>query len=76
MFRKLIGVLLLLIGVIGVGLSIAGIYFSDQIVSAFGGGLDSTLQLTADSLVTVEDTLGWADIYVQHLKEAMTDNGF
>jgi hypothetical protein len=57
MFRKLIGFLLLLIGVMGVALSIAGVYFSDQIVSAMGGGLDSTLKLTADSLATVEDTL-------------------
>jgi hypothetical protein len=60
MFRKLIGILLLLIGLLGVALSIAGIYFSDQIVSALGDGLDSTLKLTADSLVTVEDTLALA----------------
>jgi methyl-accepting chemotaxis protein len=60
MFRKLIGFLLLLIGVIGVALSIAGVYFSDQIVSAMGDGLDSTLKLTTDSLVTVEDTLALA----------------
>jgi methyl-accepting chemotaxis protein len=57
MFRKLIGFLLLLIGVMGVALSIAGVYFSDQLVLAMGGGLDSTLKLTADSLATVEDTL-------------------
>jgi methyl-accepting chemotaxis protein len=64
MFRKLIGALLLLIGVVGVALSIAGIYFSNQIVSAMGSGLDSTLQLTADSLVTVEDTLALAQTTV------------
>ena len=64
MFRKLIGFLLLLIGVVGVALSIAGIYFSDQIVSAMGDGLDSTLKLTADSLVTVEDTLSLAKITI------------
>jgi len=64
MFRKLIGFLLLLIGVLGVALSIAGIYFSDQIVSALGDGLDSTLKLTADSLVTVEDTLALAQTTV------------
>ena len=64
MFRKLIGFLLLLIGVVGVALSIAGVYFSDQIVSALGDGLDSTLKLTADSLVTVEDTLALAQTTV------------
>ncbi len=64
MFRKLIGFLLLLIGVVGVALSIAGIYFSNQIVSAMGGGLDSTLKLTADSLSTVEDTLTLAQTTV------------
>jgi len=64
MFRKMIGVLLLLIGLIGVVLSIAGVYFSNQIVAAMGGGLDSTLKLTADSLATVEDTLTLAQTTV------------
>lgn len=64
MFRKLIGFLLLLIGLVGVALSIAGVYFSDQLVAALGGGLDSTLKLTADSLVTVEDTLELAQTTV------------
>lgn len=60
MFRKISGFMLLLIGLIGVLLSIGGIVFSGRAVDAVVKVLDDTLGLTGDSLATVEDTLDLA----------------
>lgn len=57
MFRKIAGFVLLAIGLIGVLLSIGGIFYSGRAVDAVVTVLDDTLGLTGDSLVTVEDTL-------------------
>lgn len=60
MFRRISGFVLLLIGLIGVLLSIGGIVFSGRAVDAVVKTLDDTLGLTNESLVTVEDTLSLA----------------
>lgn len=57
MFRKISGFVLLIIGLLGVLLSIGGIVYSGQAVDAVVKVLDDTLGLTGDSLSTVEDTL-------------------
>lgn len=57
MFRKISGFVLLVIGLLGVLLSIGGIVYSGQAVDAVVKVLDDTLGLTGDSLSTVEDTL-------------------
>ncbi len=57
MFRKIFGLVLLIIGLVGVLLSIGGIVYSGQAVDAVMGVLNETLGLTGDSLVAVEDTL-------------------
>ena len=64
MFRRLVGFMLLLIGVLGVVLSIAGVYFTDRVVAGFGEGLENTLKLTTDSLVTVESSLALAQVTI------------
>lgn len=57
MFRKLAGFVFLIIGFIGVLLSVGGIIYSGRAVDAVVAVLDDTLGLTGSSLATVEDTL-------------------
>jgi hypothetical protein len=57
MLRRILGVVMLLIGVSGVILSVVGVIIGRRIIDTVGGGLDDTLQLTTQSLDTVEDTL-------------------
>lgn len=57
MLRKIFGSVLLIIGLLGVLLSIGGIVYSGRAVDAVVKLLDDTLGLTGDSLATVEDTL-------------------
>ena len=57
MFRKIAGLVLLIIGLLGVLLSLGGIIFSGRAVDAVVTVLDDTLGLTGNSLATVEDTL-------------------
>jgi hypothetical protein len=57
MFRRLLGIFLLAVGVIGIALSVAGIIVGRQLVDAIGAGIQSNLQLTSQSLETVEETL-------------------
>ena len=60
MFRKIAGLVLLIIGLLGVLLSIGGIVYSGRAVDAVVQVLDDTLGLTGESLATVEDTLALA----------------
>ncbi|MCP4417621.1 MAG: hypothetical protein GY805_13435 [Chloroflexi bacterium] len=60
MFRKISGLVLLIIGLLGVFLSIGGIIYSGRAVDAVVKVLDDTLGLTGTSLATVEDTLSLA----------------
>lgn len=60
MVRRIIAILLLVIGLAGVALSIAGAIISARVVDAVWGTLDETLTLTSRSLATVEDSLALA----------------
>jgi hypothetical protein len=60
MFRKIAGLVLLIIGLLGVLLSIGGVVYSGRAVDAVVKVLDDTLGLTGGSLSTVEDTLALA----------------
>ncbi|MCA9918616.1 MAG: hypothetical protein KC445_11730 [Anaerolineales bacterium] len=60
MFRRISGFVLLVIGLVGVLLSIGGIVYSGRAVDSVVSVLDDTLGLTGDSLATVEDTLDLA----------------
>ncbi len=57
MLSRLIAVILLLVGIVGIGISVAGVLFSYQVVDSLGIALDQTLELTSESLDTVTDTL-------------------
>lgn len=55
--RRIIGLVLVLIGVGGVGLSIAGSIVGHQIVDDIGDNVLTNLELTSEGLATVNDTL-------------------
>ncbi len=67
-FRRLIGILMILVGIVGLIISIAGAYFAGQVVDTIGVGLNSTVDLldetvgtTTDSLANVQATLAEAN---------------
>ncbi len=55
--KRILGVIFLLIGILGLALSAAGILIGRQVVEDVGSGLDQALVLTADTLTTVGETL-------------------
>jgi hypothetical protein len=57
MFRKLIGVLFLLIGLLGLAFSVTGVVLGRQAVDEFGSAIDTALSRTLVSLGTAGDTL-------------------
>ena len=57
MFRRIIGIVMLVLGAIGLVISFAGVYFGRQLVDNVFGSVDETLTLTLDSLNTAEDSL-------------------
>lgn len=71
MIRKLIGLVLLLVGLGGVALAIFGYTQVDTTVDTIAESLDGTLGLTADSLNTVEDTLVLAQTTIEDVNEGL-----
>jgi len=57
MFRKVIGVLLLILGLSGLVFSVAGVYIGRQAIDDLGSSIDRALSRTAVSLDTAADTL-------------------
>lgn len=57
MFKKILGVVMLLVAVIGLAISAFGIVTSRELFEDIALRLDNTLSLAADSLDTVTDTL-------------------
>jgi len=57
MFKRILGILMLLIALIGVILSIVGTYVAWSMVDSLGEGIDTTLELTSDGLDTVAQSL-------------------
>lgn len=60
MFRRIIGIVMLLLGLVGIVISVAGVYFGRQLVDSTFNGLDSTLELTSSSLDTAVSSLDLA----------------
>ena len=54
--KRIIGFIMLLTGIAGLGLAVAGIVFGRQAIDQIGVGLNNALVLTLDSLTTVHDT--------------------
>ncbi|MCP4426776.1 MAG: hypothetical protein GY803_19980 [Chloroflexi bacterium] len=71
MIRKLIGILIILISLIGVALSIGGTMKVPDILDAIAAGLDSTLSLTVESLDTVQDSLVLAKATVDEANKGL-----
>ena len=57
MLKRIIGVILIVIGVMGIGVSIAGVQIGGQIVDKIGTGIDSTLGLLLDTMENTHETL-------------------
>ncbi len=57
MFRRFLGVLMLLIAIGGVGLAFFGVRFGHRLVDNVAANFDQTLQLTSQSLDAVSETL-------------------
>ncbi len=55
--KRLLGVILFVVGIIGVVLAFAGIYFGLDAIDQIGAGLNSGLELALDSLATIQDTI-------------------
>jgi methyl-accepting chemotaxis protein len=57
MIRRILGLILLLVGLSGLVLSVAGAIVGPRLVDDVVGGIDENLAITAQTLDTVEDTL-------------------
>lgn len=57
MLRRLLGLFMLLIAIVGIILSVAGTYVVWNMIDGLGDSIDTTLELTSDSLDTVADSL-------------------
>jgi methyl-accepting chemotaxis protein len=55
--KRIVGVVFLLIGILGLVISIAGFVLIRQAIDEIGAGLESTMDLTLNSLETVSETL-------------------
>lgn len=71
MVRRLIGILMLLIGLLGVALSVAGVVVGRQIVDDVGANLESNLLLTSQSLDTMEESLVLAKTTVSEVSAGL-----
>lgn len=57
MFRRIIGIVMFLLGAVGLVISVAGVYYGRQLVDDLFKGTDDTLALTIQSLDTATDSL-------------------
>lgn len=57
MFRRILGVVMLLIGMLGLALSIAGTMYGHRFIDDIGGGLEASLVLTSQNLDTAKEAL-------------------
>jgi hypothetical protein len=57
MFKRVLGVILLLVGLVGLLISVGGTLISRTVIDSLGESLVTTLTLATDSLDTVGDTL-------------------
>jgi ABC-type transporter Mla subunit MlaD len=69
--RRILGLVMLLIGVLGIGLSIAGAVYGYRLVDNVGDGLKSSLDLTSQSLDTVKETLLLAQTTVGQVNDGL-----
>ncbi len=71
MIRRILGLIMLLFGITGIGVSYYGAKYSTGVIEATASGVDSSLQLLIDSLDTVEETLTLARSTVVDVNSGM-----
>ena len=75
MFRRILGLLMLLIGIGGIGIAIVGAQMGHQLVDRVGTNFEQTLTLTSDSLDTVSETLVLAKSSIADINTVVTTTG-
>ena len=75
MFRRILGLLMLLIGIGGIGIAILGAQTGHQLVDRVGTNFEQTLTLTSDSLDTVSETLVLAKSSIADINTVVTTTG-
>ena len=75
MFRRILGLLMLLIGIGGIGIAILGAQTGHQLVDRVGTNFEQTLTLTCDSLDTVSETLVLAKSSIADINTVVTTTG-
>lgn len=75
MFRRFLGLLMLLIGVGGIGIAVFGARLGHQLVDRVGSNFERTLKLTSDSLETVSETLALAKSSIADVNTVVTTAG-
>ena len=75
MFRRILGLLMLLIGIGGIGIASFGAQMGHQLVDRVGTNFEQTLTLTSDSLDTVSETLVLAKSSIADINTVVTTTG-
>lgn len=57
MLKRIVGVILIVIGLMGIGVSIAGVQIGGQVVTQIGDGIDNTLALLLGTMENTHETL-------------------
>ena len=57
MFKRVLGIVILLVGLLGLLISIGGTIISRSVIDQLGASLETSLTLASDSLDAVDDTL-------------------
>lgn len=72
MFRRILGAIMLLIGLLTLALGIAGAIYSGQVIDSIGDSVDRTLVLLGDTMTAVGDTLAVTKTTVADTTTAFT----
>lgn len=73
--RRIIGIAMLFIGIAGIALAIFGVLLSRQAIENISSGLENALQLTSESLTTVNNTLLLTKNTLGQVEEALDTVG-
>ena len=71
MFRRLLGLIILLVSLILVAVLLGGAFYVGQAVDSVGDGLDNVLALTTESLSTVSKTLEQTKVTIAEANNAL-----
>jgi uncharacterized protein YoxC len=75
MFRRFVGLLMLIIAIGGIGLAIFGARWGHQVVDRVAANFEQTLTLTSESLDTVSETLVLAKSSITDVNSVVTTAG-